>query len=246
MNFSTPFNTTGDFNFTTAFITNLTKAAGGGNANNIGPQYYDGAMFANDYDWITYGGLYKNTSAYSAQPENQIATYQRYPNGPKTFASGFILEQLPTGMTRYVTNGASVSIPSEGLGFYFGGLRSASSGPIFKDPSTSNIAVRANVQSTTLISVDLSNQGRETWSNDSLPTSVPGRANAELVWVPVGKRGVLVAIGGVIYPSFATAAQKNNASIEAQSVRWFSNIMELANIVTASCESHVYVHCIGL
>lgn len=203
-------------------------------------------MFANDYDWITYGGLFKNTSAYVPQPETQVATYQRYPNGPRTFASGFTLKQLPTGMTRYITNGASVSIPSENLGFYFGGLRSPSSGAIFYQPGASNSAYRANVQSTTLISVDLSDQVNEAWSNDTLPTTVPGRANAELVWVPIGKRGVLVAIGGVIYPSFATSANKNNASIEAQSVSDLQGTMILANNFTESCESRVHDHYTSL
>ena len=65
----------------------------------------------------------------------------------------------------------------------------------------------------------MSTQGQETWTNSSLPTSVPGRANAELVWVPVSEKGVLVAIGGVIDPVFANVNQTLNASDTADSVR---------------------------
>ncbi|CAG8960882.1 hypothetical protein HYFRA_00002419 [Hymenoscyphus fraxineus] len=227
LNFSTPFNTTNDFNFTTAFNTNLNKASGGGSANNIFPQYYDGAMFANDYDWITYGGLYLNTDAYQPQPANQFATYQRYPNGPLTFEPGFKLGTLTGDTTRFITNGATASVPSENLGFYFGGLRSNTSGTIFKAPS--NTTVTANVQSTTLITADLSDQGREKWSNDTLPPNIPGRANAELVWVPVGEKGILVAIGGVIYPSFATQ-KKNNASINALSTATSPTFMTTVSV----------------
>jgi hypothetical protein len=42
------------------------------------------------------------------------------------------------------------------------------------------------------------------WSNYSLPSSVPPRAKAEIVWVPLSEHGILVAIGGVINPAFAT------------------------------------------
>ncbi|KAG9236167.1 hypothetical protein BJ875DRAFT_372696 [Amylocarpus encephaloides] len=208
LNFSTPFNTTGGFNLTAAFTT-ISKAASGANANNIGPLYLDGAMLANDNEWITYGGLYKNTDAYKPQDANAVAAYQRYQYGPPRdqFQPGYVLQDLPTGMTRYVSNGAPVSVPSENLGFYFSGLRSASSGAIFDSPAASNSSFRANVTSATLISLDLSVQGKEVWNNDTLPTTVPGRANAEIVWVPVGTRGILVAIGGVINPSFATVSQ---------------------------------------
>lgn len=46
LNFSIPFNTSSNF---TSVFTTISKASGGGNANNIGPNYIDGGMFANDY-----------------------------------------------------------------------------------------------------------------------------------------------------------------------------------------------------
>jgi hypothetical protein len=217
LNFSTIFNTTESFNSTTAFTT-ISKAPNGGSANNIGPQYYDGSMFANDYEWVTYGGLLLLSDSYKPPASNAYTTYQAYEQGSKTNTIGFQLGQLPTEMTRYITNGAGTSVPSENLGFYFGGLESTSGGPIYQGVGPANISLLANVETNTLITVDLSTEGNEGWTNDTLPTSVPGRANAEIVWVPVSKRGVLVAIGGVINPTFATLYQKDNATQTAESV----------------------------
>ncbi|KKZ66691.1 hypothetical protein EMCG_07629, partial [[Emmonsia] crescens] len=38
------------------------------------------------------------------------------------------------------------------------------------------------------------------WSNDTLSAGVPGRAAGHLVWIPVSKAGVLIAVGEVAYP----------------------------------------------
>ncbi|KAH7391537.1 hypothetical protein BKA64DRAFT_107644 [Cadophora sp. MPI-SDFR-AT-0126] len=217
LNFSTPFNTSQNFNLTSIFTT-LSKASGGGAANNIGPQYYDGAMFANDYEWYTYGGELRTTDQFKAPAGNAVAAYQVYPSGPpKEFNKGYILDTLPDGITRYVTDGAAVSVPSENLGYYFAGLRSASFGPIFYLPGPRNQSVNADQLSTTLIEINMAKQGGETWKNSTLPTTVPGRANPEIVWVPVSEKGILVAIGGVIFPSYANVNQTNNASATAQS-----------------------------
>jgi len=220
LNFSTPFDTTRATNFSNIFTT-VSKAAGGAGAqaNNIGPQYYDGGMFANDYDWITYGGLLSATDAFKPPSGDSIAEYQKYPQGPKQLTAGYVLDQLPAGITRYVTNGAAVSIPSENRAFYFSGLRANTSGPIYYQPGAVNASMRANVTSQTLIEVDMSKQEDKKWSNNTLPTSVPGRANAELVWVPVSEKGVLVAIGGVVDPSFATVTLSLNPSQTNESVR---------------------------
>jgi hypothetical protein len=218
LNFSTPFNTTPSFNLTNIFGTK-SKGAGGSEANNIGPLYYDGAMLANDYEWFTYGGLLSVTDAYPAPPDNAVAEYQAYAYGPpKQFGEGYVLEYLPPGMTRYVTDGAAVSVPSENLGFYFGGLRSSTFGPIYYDPGEANITLNADDLSETLIELDMSVQTKPVWNNHTLPTSVPGRANAEIVWVPVSKQGLLVAIGGVIFPAYANVNQSDNPSQTLQSV----------------------------
>jgi len=222
LNFSTPFKTSD--NISNVFTT-VSKAAGGGNANNVGPLYYDGGMFANDYEWFTYGGLLTETDAFDPPDANSVTSYAAYPaRNQGQFEKGYTLRKLPNGITRYVTNGAAVSVPSENLGFYFGGLRSADWSSIFYSPGPKNASYRADIQSLTLIELDMTVQLKETWTNYTLPTEVPGRANAELVWVPVSEQGILVAIGGVIYPSFDNINQTNNATAEAYSVSNFFNL----------------------
>ena len=218
LNFSTPFNTSQNIS---AILTTISKASGGGAANNIAPQYVDGTMFANDYEWFTYGGLLADTAAYSNPDSQSVAAYEQYPSGPpKQFSPGYILDDLPDGITRYVTYGAGVSIPSENLGFYFGGLRSASWGEIVLTPGVQNQSLNADVNSLTLIELDMSVQQQEKWTNHTLlPDVAPGRASAEIAWVPVSEQGILVAIGGVIDPAYANVNQTNNASTNAASVR---------------------------
>jgi hypothetical protein len=197
----------------------ISKAPNGGAANNIGPQYYDGGMLANDAEYFTYGGQLTKTDAFAAQDGQAVKKYEAYWYGAagKQFASGFLDISLPAGMTRYVTAGAAVSVPSENKGFYFSGLRSPSKGPFFYPP-TSNTSINAQVVSNTLISVDMTTQRSEVWANQTLPTTVPGRANSEIVWVPVSKQGVLIAIGGSIDPEYAYPIQALNATQMAQDV----------------------------
>jgi hypothetical protein len=51
-----------------------------------------------------------------------------------------------------------------------------------------------------MITVDMTQMGGFNFTNSTLPELIMGRANAELAWVPVSPKGVLVAIGGVINP----------------------------------------------
>jgi hypothetical protein len=102
-------------------------------------------------------------------------------------------------MTRYVTNGAGVCAPSENLGYYFSGLRAADWGLIQAGDNSTNTTAN------TLISVDMSVMRNETWANNTLPNNIPGRVNAELVWIPVSEKGVLIAIGGVTNSASLTA-----------------------------------------
>ncbi|RQM07977.1 hypothetical protein DH86_00000841, partial [Scytalidium sp. 3C] len=105
LNFSTPFSTSDNIS---SVMTTISKAPNGGAANNIGPNYYSGAMLANDYEWFTYGGLLSDTDAFSTQDADAVARYEAYASGPpKQFFTGFALAQLPQGMTRYVTDGAA-------------------------------------------------------------------------------------------------------------------------------------------
>lgn len=222
LNFSQPFNTSSNMS---NIFTTISKAAGGagGLANNIGPNYVDGAMFVNDYEWFTYGGLLQKTDAFPTQDGDKVAAYQQYPTIPKQFSPGYIIETLPDGITRYVTFGAAASAPSENLGFYFGGQRSSSWGEILQNPAR-NASLSADTSSLTMIQLDMTTQGSEKWSNVTLPSEAPGRASAELVWVPVSTKGILVAIGGATYPSYANLNRSNNATINAISVGLLDSI----------------------
>ncbi|KAI9651332.1 hypothetical protein NHQ30_001371 [Ciborinia camelliae] len=207
-------------------------APNGGAASNLGPNYVDGAMFANDYEWYTYGGMLLFTDAFSSPDEDSAISFEVYSDGTpgKQFIKGFEQIRLPTNLTRYVTYGGAVSIPSENLGYYFSGYRAADFGEILDGPGVQNATYLANVTSQTLISVDMSSQTAPEWSNNSLPSTVPGRANPEIAWIPVSEQGVLVAVGGVIDPTYATINQANNASINAQSSRVSPGFMTTVSI----------------
>lgn len=214
LNFSIPFNITSNMS---QIFTTISKSSGGA-VNNLGPQYYDGAMFANDGEFYTYGGLVSQTDSFQAPDSQAVEGYEAYWYGAadKKFTPGFINGVLPQNVTRYVTAGGAVSVPSENKGFYFSGLRSASSGAIFY--TSGNKSLNADVVSDTLISVDLSTQRSEKWANQTLPSSVPGRANPEIVWIPVSQQGVLIAIGGSVDPEFAYTTQSLNATQMAHDV----------------------------
>lgn len=107
----------------------------------------------------------------------------------------FWTDDLPDNVTTYITNGAGESAPSENLGFYFSGMHVPGWGAISYPP------LEANTTADTLITVNMTVMESEKWANDTLPSYIQGRANAELVWVPVSESGVLVAIGGVVEPA---------------------------------------------
>ena len=202
-------------------------------------------MLANDYEWFTYGGVLDLTDAYKPPAGDAVAAYEVYASGPpKTFEAGYILDQLPDGVNRYVTDGGGVSIPSENLGYYFGGLRSASWGPIYYLPGAANESLNADQLSLTLIELDMTIQQQETWDNYTLPTEAPGRASAEIVWIPVSKQGILVALGGVIFPAYDNVNQTNNASANAASVSFTPRLGFFVDNAAGTTKSTVHVDCV--
>ncbi|KIW20774.1 hypothetical protein PV08_01352 [Exophiala spinifera] len=192
LNFSHPFDTT--MTNISALFEKMPKAGGAG--NNIAPNYVDGTIFANNDELYLYGGLGPLTDSSTPQASDTILGYEAYQYGPNraSWSPGFYQGTLPDGVTRYITNGAGVSIPSENLGFYFSGMRSPDWGPIYYEDSS------ANQTANTLIEVDMSEMRNEKWTNTTVPDNIQPRANAELVWIPVSDKGVLVAIGGVTAP----------------------------------------------
>lgn len=173
-------------------------------------------MLANDHEFFLYGGLLRRTDQYTPPDGNEVLSYQISQYGvPKgAFKPGFVRGELPEGLTRYITYGGAASAPSENKAWYFGGMRSPTFGPIFY-PS-SNASINPSNTSHTLITLDMAVQQNEKWSNNTLPDEIKGRADPELVWVPVGEQGILVVLGGVSYPDFSDP--NLNSQNEAQSV----------------------------
>ncbi|KAI1297979.1 hypothetical protein F5Y03DRAFT_386811 [Xylaria venustula] len=223
LNFSIPFNSNTNVS---SILGTKQKASNGGAANNFAPNYYDGAILANDHEFFLYGGLLRNTMTYSPPDGDETLGYRESQYGAvkESFIPGFVNELLSENVTRYVTYGGAASAPSENKAWYFGGYRSPSSGPIYQ-PSINNSINPVNV-SDTLITLDLSEQLSEKWFNATLPPGTPSRANPSAVWVPVGEQGILVLLGGVLYPEYnnVIGTSANVAQSEKDSPGYMSNV----------------------
>ncbi|KAG6121252.1 hypothetical protein E4U13_005153 [Claviceps humidiphila] len=209
-NLSESFST--DTNVTGIMVKNLMSKARGGFASGIStePNYYDGGMLANDAEFFLYGGaLFEAKELYDTPGGDAVLGYRRYAYGPEKplWQKGFTGGHLDSGVNRYVAYGAAVNAPSENKAWYFSGLTSPTRGPIVEN--SARPAVMAATVSDTLIGLDMSIQLEEKWSNMTLPPKIKGRSNAEVVWVPVGKQGILVVLGGVLYPEWATVGHKS-------------------------------------
>lgn len=211
LNFSVPFNMSQNI----SALFEEQKKSGDGSANNAAPTYLDGAMLANDDDYFLYGGMLTQTASTTDPDAVAVKEWRGYDYGVEkpAFASGFNDIEL-TNMTRYLAYGGASNVPSENLAFYFSGMRAPNWGEIYT-PS-GNESLTASVVSDTLITLNMATQNSETWSNATIPDDIPGRANPEFVWVPVGEKGILVALGGVVYPEFITgysASDNQSASV---------------------------------
>lgn len=171
-------------------------------------------------------GMPHLTNSSDPPPANQVLGYEGYQYGAyrNNWGPGWHTESLPANVTQYITNGAGVSAPSEDLGFYFSGMRAADWGPFTVNQLNSNVTAN------TLITVDMSTMGDASWTNVTLPAEVPGRANAELVWVPVSDSGVLVAIGGVVDPTQFWQNTGLNTSQTAETKRVSPTFMETVSV----------------
>lgn len=132
------------------------------------------------------------------------------------FVPEFKAYELTENTTQYLAYGGAANVPSENLAFYFSGLRSPNHSEIWYPTGSNSTQTTANTVSDTLITLDMATQNKETWRNDTLQDGTSGRATAELVWVPVGKQGILVALGGVVYPEFVEvdrASDNQTASV---------------------------------
>ncbi|CAI4215679.1 unnamed protein product [Parascedosporium putredinis] len=85
----------------------------------------------------------------------------------------------------------------------------------------------ANVSDTLItLEFDPEAQNIEKWSNVTLPESVLGRAGASGVFVPAGKAGALVFVGGVTHPEFASKSHRsdNPAALKSDSEAFLKSI----------------------
>jgi hypothetical protein len=156
--------------------------------------FYMGTVILTPYSLTVLTDVRGVIASQGSPAANWTLGYERDQNGSK---SSVIQDSLPDGLTRYLTDGGAVSAPSENLGFYFSGLHGQNWGVITAD--------NANVTANTLITVNMTTLSNQTWSNNTLPDNIPGRINAELVWIPVSQLGVLIAIGGVLYSDALTS-----------------------------------------
>lgn len=204
----------------------LTKARGGeGNSNE--PDYYDGALLANDAQFFLYGGtILRNDAIYDAPDSDEVLSYQAYQYGANkpAWAKGFKNAKLGEDVTPYIAYGGAANAPSENKAWYFSGLTSSTHEVIYFN---SNATTKAVNVSNSLIQVDMKEQLNEKWSNITLPDFIKGRAQAEVVWVPVGEQGILVVLGGVTYPEWAGRSHKS--ADEAASVSCFASCLREIN-----------------
>lgn len=188
---------------------NISKALGGQGVNGDTPNYVDGALLANDDEFFFYGGLpLENTIQYADPTAHSLYTYQAYQYGAKKplFEPGLHrLDNLPNSVSQFVTFGGAANAPSENLAWYFSGQTSQSGKSIFQNY---NETTRPSRITNSLITLDMTTQGDEKWSNKT--TTAKGRANPALVWVPVGTQGILVALGGVVFPYYDNASDRSD------------------------------------
>lgn len=205
----------------------LSKARGGtGNSNGAAPDFYDGAMLANDAQFYMYGGsVFQNLELYDNPDADFVLGYQAYQYGPDKAAwkPSFDDTALDKDVNRFITYGGAANAPSENKAWYFSGMTSPSRGEITTNPNLNGSTTAQNV-SDTLILLDMKVQFSEEWINKTLPNDVKGRANPEIVWVPVGEQGILVVLGGVVYPEWVTLTRKSedaDASVSSSNRQLF-------------------------
>ncbi|KAI5285510.1 hypothetical protein KEM54_000513 [Ascosphaera aggregata] len=168
-----------------------------------------------------------------APPSAQsIVVYRRYaqPGASSSGVPGISEVLLHDNINRYVVGGAAASAPSENLGFYFSGKHTEGWN------STDETDTQTPVISKRLIIADLAEGfNADGWKNETVGKNIPGRPGAEIVWVPVSNKGMLVVIGGssdlnylADYPSHvkvnrdkASEFMKTISLYDVDSGKWF-------------------------
>ncbi|KAF5497168.1 Kelch repeat-containing protein [Colletotrichum siamense] len=166
-NFSNPFDL--DTNLTKLIQTTSKAPGGSGPVGSYSPNRIDGALLHNDAEFYLYGGnLQRRTDASEAPDDSKVILWRLHDYGPEKglFRNGSGQQTFPDGVSPLVTYGAGVSAPSENKAWYIGGMRSPVWGEIYR--SSTNKSNVANTTSDSLITLDMSTQLSETFSNKTL------------------------------------------------------------------------------
>ncbi|KAK4225093.1 RING finger protein B [Podospora fimiseda] len=215
LNFSNPFRTSDNF----SAVLEPLYGAGGLNAGNLVPNYRDGALLHNDERMYFFGGLMSKTGTQSKPAGDRVRVFEKYSKIVTNFSPQFNEAELQNNITRYITYGGGASAPSENLAWYFTGYKSINGGPIYlPDGVRKNESEIANITANQLITLDITSPNRPAWTVKSLPDFIKGRANPEVVWVPTGAKGILVAIGGVVEPDFLYSNSKSRDAATSKEV----------------------------
>jgi hypothetical protein len=232
-NFSTPIKK--DTNTSAILVEDiLTKPGGDGQK----PFFVDGAMLYNDAEAFLFGGaMFSFPEAYDPPDSDDVVLYQAYNVGPDKplWKRGFYTRKTGDDVNRYVAYGGAASAPSEDKAWYFSGLTAPRNGQI-DTIAWDNRTNFAQKVSNRLITVDMGTQNDEQWSNTTIGRDVEGRANPEMVWVPVGREGILVVLGGVTYPQWAGTEKSQQSDDPEASVSVDPFISLLRSLLTPCVE----------
>jgi len=92
-----------------------------------------------------------------------------------------------------------------------------------------DVAETANITSHQLVSVDMSDQLHFKWANETASSVARPRVDPEMVYVPVGDKGVLIVVGGVLWPDWMRGvdlAPPSKAQVN-ESVRSYFSLLNL-------------------
>lgn len=111
-------------------------------------------------------------------------------------------QNLNNAVSAYISNGAYASSPVQGKAWWFGGLTSANtSQPIEYSPPSDSRKVSVTNRIFIEASLALDGSGGISFAYRDVPGWVPARAESSLTWLPYGKSGMLVLMGGVVRPA---------------------------------------------